>query len=587
MPSLLARLMLVVWCLCAWPAWGASGAMNGPISLRDHTLGQQVTIPLQVWMDVGSHATLAEVVSGGVPFAAADPLHPFPLNRFDTLWMKLRVERESGSSARWTLNLPLPSLDSVTLHQTNAAGQWTAQRAGDTLAQTEWHRQGLYPDFDLVLPNGAPQDIYLQVRNFKQAGIPIRLANASARESQRQFELLGLGLILGTLLSLSGLSALRYLEHNNVVDGWACLFGLLITTAVAQITGILNAFLWGPLPELGNLASGMFPVVAVGCSLLFIRCVFPLFVHYRRFDRFVYSTGWGTVTSVLVFAVVDRFVADRVCGMVMLFATVVGLVATFLSWRGGSQIARWLMLALMPQFLGLMYMAGESLGALPLLWELRYLTSLGVAVTVPIMLYALSQITHDRKELVVRANHLPTQDALTGLLTAEVFQTHLNEAVQRAIDHREPLALVMVQVVNHPQIREAFSDTTGEQCLLRAVIKIQRILRDVDPAGRVGSAQFALLLEGVATRQALTERMVKLIASGLIPLPGLVPEVTLHFQAACVLLHDNPVPAERVLDDLRDLLGGMSPNTRRPIRFLEALPTQISAIHLEPDTVRP
>ncbi len=57
-----------------------------------------------------------------------------------------------------------------------------------------------------------------------------------------------------------------------------------------------------------------------------------------------------------------------------------------------------------------------------------------------------------------------------------------------------------------------------------------------------------------------------------------MPEVTLHFQAACVLLHENPVPPERVLDDLRELLADMSPNTRRPIRFLEAAPTQASAM---------
>lgn len=180
--------------------------------------------------------------------------------------------------------------------------------------------------------------------------------------------------------------------------------------------------LWSNVPELGNLASSTLPVIAVGCALLFIRNVFSLFVHYHRFDRFLSSVGWGTIASVLAFAVMDRFVADRVCGMIMLFATVVGLIAVFLSWRGGSMVARWLMLALAPQFLGLIYMVGEAIGMLPVLWEVRYWASLGIALTVPIMLYALSHITHDRKELVVRANHLPTQDALTGLLTAEVFK---------------------------------------------------------------------------------------------------------------------------------------------------------------------
>jgi diguanylate cyclase (GGDEF)-like protein len=271
----------------------------------------------------------------------------------------------------------------------------------------------------------------------------------------------------------------------------------------------------------------------------------------------------------------------------MLLATVLALSSTFFGWRDGSLVGRWLMVALVPQFAGQIYILASEADLVPFVWEMRYLTLVAIALAVPVLLYALSQITHDRKELVVRANHLPTQDALTGLLTKEVFQTHLDASVTRAIESREPIALVLVRVINHGHIRQAYGDTTAEQCLLRAVVKVQRILRDVDPAGRVGSSQFALLMEGVATREAVTERMVKLIASGLIPLPGLVPEVTLHFQAACVLLHNNPVPAERVLDDLRELLAGMSSHTRRPIRFLEALPTQASSMHSQDPVTQP
>lgn len=577
MRYLFVRLLLTLLCYLWAGAVNASG-IPADVVLDEATPSLQVNTPVQTWIDEGSHADIGLVAGGAVQFRSSAADTPFALNKYDTLWIKLRVARAQTAQTPWTLNVPLPFVDFVALYQLNAQGQWTMQKAGDNLPHSDWYQQGLYPDFELTLHGHQPVDIYLQVRNFKQVGVPIRFTTAPQRDSQRQFELLGLGLMLGALLSLAGLSMLRYLEHGNAVDGWASLFGLLIAATIGQITGVLNAFVWGSMPQIGNMASSVMPVVAIGCSLLFIRNLFTLFVHYRRFDRFLASVGWGTVTSVLTFGAMDRFIADRVTGMIMLFATLVGLIATFLSWRGGSAVARWLMLALVPQFLGLMYMVGEAMGQLPQLWELRYLISLGVAVTVPIMLYALSQITHDRKELVVRANHLPTQDALTGLLTAEVFQKHLDDAVQRAIEHREPLALVVVRVVNHNAIREAFSDTTAEQCLLRAVVKIQRILRDVDPAGRVGTAQFGLLMEGVATRQALTERMVKLIASGLIPLPGLVPEVTLHFQAACVLLHENPVPAERVVDDLRNLLDGMSSHTRRPVRFLEALPTETSSL---------
>ena len=579
MPSLLGRFLLTIFCLCGSLAWSNQPLPDEAIMLDDNAPAFQVRTDVKSWVDEGSHASIALVAGGTANFKAGHAQDSYPLNKFDTLWIKLRVKRPLGSTAQWTLNVPLPFVDFVTLYQADEAGQWVAQRAGDSVGQSEWHRQGFYPDFELKLADNAPKDLYLQIRNFKQLGIPIRLATVQQREKQRQQELLSMGLMLGALLSLAMLSLLRFLEHRKAIDGWAALFGLLIAATIGQINGVLNAFVWAPLPEIGNYAYSVLPVVAIGCALLFVRNVFALHVHYRRFDRFLSSVGWGTVVSVFVYALADRFIADRVCTMVMIFATLIGMVATFLSWRDGSAVGRWLMFALLPQFLAILYMVAEAAGIVPSLWQMRYLTSLGVALAVPVLLYALSQLTHDRKELVVRANHLPTQDALTGLLTPEVFQIHLETAVQRAIDHREPLALVMVRVTNHEHIRQAYSDTTAEQCLLRAVVKLQRILRDVDPAGRVGTAEFGLLMEGVATRQALTERMVKLIGSGLIPLPGLVPEVTLHFHAACVMLHENPVPPERVLEDLRDLMADMSPHTRRPIRFLEALPTEASQMH--------
>lgn len=579
MPSLLRRFLLTIFCLCGSLAWASDPLADGVIALNDNVPAIQVRADVKSWIDEGSYATIALVAGGTVNFEPDQADDYYPLNKFDTLWIKLSVKRPMGNTAQWTLNVPLPFLDSVTLYQADAAGRWVAQHAGDSVSQSEWPRQGLYADFELALADSTPKDLYLQIRNFKQVGVPIRLSTVQHREKQRQQELLGMGLMLGALLSLAILSLLRYVEHRKAIDGWASLFGLLIATTIGQINGVTNAFIWAPLPEIGNYASGVLPVVTLGCALLFVRNVFALHVHYRRFDRFLSSVGWGTVVSVFIYAFADRFIADRVCAMVMIFATLIGMIATFLSARDGSSVARWLMFALLPLFFAVLYMAAEAAGFVPSLWQMRYLTSLGVAIAVPVLLYALSQLTHDRKELVVRANHLPTQDALTGLLTPEVFQTHLETAVQRAIDHREPLALVMVRVTNHEHIRQAYSDTTAEQCLLRAVVKIQRILRDVDPAGRVGTAEFALLMEGVATRQALTERMVKLIGSGLIPLPGLVPEVTLHFHAVCVMLHDNPVPPGRVLDDLRDLMAGMSPHTRRPIRFLEALPTEASQMH--------
>lgn len=577
MPSVLVHLLLAVFLCGAAPSWATSPVPDESIVLDSGTPSFQIRANLSTWIDPTSDTKIANVVGEPGHFKSGPALTRHPIAAFDTLWIKLRVVRTPGTPSNWTLNIPLPSVDSVSLYQQDANGHWTAQNAGDTLAQPQWHMRGLYADFDVNLSDTEPHDLYLQVRNFKNLSIPIRMATAQARESERLRELVAQGVVLGALLSMVLLSSMRYLEHRNAIDGWAVGYAVMVTAALAQVGGVLNALMWGNLPEIGNYANGVLPVVAVGCSLIFIGNLSALSAHHP-FNRFLASVGWGSIASVLTYAVFDRYIAEWICSIVLLLALGVGMVATLLNWRGGSTIGRWLITAMLPQFVGVIYMFAETIGWVPPVWEARYVTSLCVAFSVPTLVFALSHITHDRKELVMRARHLPTQDALTGLLIPDVFQTHLDDAVQRAIESREPVGLVMVRVINHDYIRQTYGDATGEHCLLRAVIKLQRVLRDADPAGRVGTADFAMLLNGITTREALTERMVTLIASGLIPLPNLVPEVTLQFQAACVLLQENPVPADRVLEDLQDLLAGMSPRTRRPIRFLEALPTEATEV---------
>ena len=584
MRLLLVRLLLATLCLFAGSSRASLSDLGDTIGLADSMPSTVVTTDIQTWIDVGSHATIDKVAGTATNFRATPALGRHPLSKNDTLWIKLSLMRAPGSAGPWTLNLPTPSLDSITLYQPNGTGAWIVQRAGDTMAQSGWHRPGLYPDFDLNMTDPAKNDIYLAVRNYKPAAVPLRISPQLVGESQRQRELLGVALMLGALLCMVALSMLRFVEHRKGIDGLAVLFGLLIVVTVAQFDGVMSAFVWGAYPKFGDIAASILPVGAVGCTLLFVRSIFAQPSHWRWFDRITTWLGVATVASVLLVGVLDRQLADKVCGGAMLIATVLALISTFLGWRTGSQLARWLMIAMVPQFIGQIYIMASGFDLVPFVWEMRYLTSLAIAMAVPVLMYALNELTHDRKELVVRANHLPTQDALTGLLTKEVFQRHLEDSVARAVETREPIALVLVRVINHQHIRETCGDTIAEQCLLRAVVKLQRILRDVDPAGRVGTSQFALLMEGVRTPEALTKRMVKLIASGLIPLPGLVPEVPLHFQAACVLLHNNPIAPERVLGDLRDLLGDMSSRTRRPIRFLEALPTQASSLHSQGQT---
>ena len=581
MSYLFTRLLIALACVCACPVWAASAGMADPIVLGEEANAFEISHDVQAWLDTGSRADVAGAWAADAEFAAQSAMSKFSLTNQDTLWIKLRVVRRAEDAPNWTLNIPIPYIDSVTLYQRDAARGWTAQKAGDSLPQAEWSKRGFYPEFDLTLPLGVPQDLVLQIRNFKQLSVPIRLASSVARERQQQLETILLGLMLGALVAVASLCAVRYLEGHHTSDLWAALYGLVIMVAVAQANGVLNTFVWAKLPNWANYAFSVIPMVTVGSTLLFLRELYARSTRFSRYDILLSRTAMGTLASVLAYALVEQSIADMASTVVLLFATSVGLAATAMSWRGGSAIWRWLVLAFFFQYIGVVGFLAEMIGLVPMVWEFRYLASLCVALSVPVLVYALGKVTQDRKQLDERAHRRPTQDALTGLLTPEAFGQLLEAATLRVAANREPISLVMVKVINHEHIRLTLGDAVAEQCLLRTVVKLHRILRDVDPAGRLGTAHFGLLMEGIVSRRALTERMVQLIASGLIPLPGLEPEITLQFQVACVMLHQCPMAPDQALAALEDVLAEMSPHTRRPIRFIEERPTQPGELQTE------
>src|SRR6185369_15170869 len=164
------------------------------------------------------------------------------------------------------------------------------------------------------------------------------------------------------------------------------------------------------------------------------------------------------------------------------------------------------------------------------------------------------------------------RDALTGLLAPHLFTDRLRQVVARHRRDGLNCAVMYVELVNHRRIRDYFGTAVAEQSLLRSVIKLRRLLRDVDTVSRVGENCFGVMLEGAASRASVTERASRLIAAGLMPLPGLKPDVTLQFHISAVMLGDSPLEAEELEEALRAQLARMSPRTRRPIRFVESEP---------------
>jgi diguanylate cyclase (GGDEF)-like protein len=244
------------------------------------------------------------------------------------------------------------------------------------------------------------------------------------------------------------------------------------------------------------------------------------------------------------------------------------LASGFAAWRG-DVVARWVFAAQFLLVLSVLASVFRALGWAELPFVSQYLVVLAIGVEVPLLLVALFIRSRDRHSAAVRVQALTTHDALTGLLAPHLFTDRLRQVVARYRRDQENAAIMYIDLVNHERIREYFGSAAAEQSLLRSVIKLRRLLRDVDTVSRVGEARFGVILEGASARSSVTERATRLIAAGLMPLPGLKPDVTLQFHVAALLLSERPMAAEDLQSALAGQLARMSPRTRRPIRFIQ------------------
>jgi diguanylate cyclase (GGDEF)-like protein len=256
-------------------------------------------------------------------------------------------------------------------------------------------------------------------------------------------------------------------------------------------------------------------------------------------------------------------------GGYLCFASVCVLAVSAFAWWRGDTVAAWVLGAQVPLVAALLVSVSRALGWADVPFVSQYTVVLAMAIEVPLMLVALFIRSRDRHSAEVREQALSTHDALTGLLAPHLFTDRLRQVVARYRRNEENAAIMVIDLVNHARIREYFGTSAAEQSLLRSVIKLRRLLRDVDTVARLGEARFAVILEGASARSSVTERATRLIAAGLMPLPGLKPEVTLQFHVAALLLSERPMEAEAIEAALAEQMARMSSRTRRPIRFIQ------------------
>jgi diguanylate cyclase (GGDEF)-like protein len=549
----------------------AAAAQEMPASVLRDAAGVLDAQPLaRLWVDTRGDATLADVTRK--PGTDFQPLTPGTIHRLQahgSLWLHLRLQRGAHERQDWLLKFPMPVLDRVTVHQ-RRGGEWHAESAGDTLAVNQWPEPGRYPFFRLELPAGEPRDVYVRIQHATPADVPMQLTTTARHTEQLQREYLMLGAALGALLLLIVGCLAKSWAYRDSGFAWYAGYAALTTLAVASYTGVAGQLLWPGFGLLQDAPTSMLACAAVGTALLFVRITLGLRRRLPRLDRLIQVLGIAGLAMAAVPPLTPKSVHLPLLGGYLCLASAAALLGSAAAWWRGDAVGRWVFAAQFPLAATLVHTVFRQLGWAEVPFGSQYLIVLGLAIEVPLLLVALFIRSRDRHSAEVREQALTTHDALTGLLAPHLFHDRLQQVVARYRRNGENAAVMYIDLVNHGPIREHFGSAAAEQSLLRSVIKLRRLLRDVDTAARIGEARFGVILEGAGSRASVTERATRLIAAGLMPLPGLKPDVTLQFHVAALLLSDRPMEAEEVQAALAAQLARMSPRTRRPIRFIQA-----------------
>ncbi|MDO9360718.1 MAG: 7TM diverse intracellular signaling domain-containing protein [Polaromonas sp.] len=526
------------------------------------------------WIDESGQAGIARLAGNG-PGRQRPAMKPaqdqtvHALGSRAALWQHYRFSKEPDASQEWVLEFPLPLLDRVTVFQQTKSGDWVSQTAGDTVAVANWPEPGRYAQFHLDLPDDGVHDVYVRIQHVTAANIPVNVISGQVRSHRLQVEYMIIGVVFGALLLLIVAGAVQAWAYRDQAFAWYAVYAGIMTLIVASTSGVAGHFLWGDFPHWNNFAQGFLGFLGGSSALLLIRKLCGPVSHHRWLDHLVLGTGMAGPALAFAYLGLDRQWGVRLVGSYLVVVIILGLISALLASRRRDVVGIWVLGGFTPLALATLLVVARILGWVPTSWLSQYAFMLSLAFEVPLLLVALNVRSRERHGVEAREQAMASHDALTGLLAPHLFKDRLAQMISRRARHQEQAAVVYVELVNYPYIKRSYGVAVAEQSLLRSVIKLRRILRDVDTVGRVDEARFGLILEGVSSREPVTQLAARLIAAGLMPLKGLKPEVILQFHVAGVLLKERLMDGPDISRALGELLSGMAPRSRRPIRFLE------------------
>ncbi|AQU83758.1 MULTISPECIES: bifunctional diguanylate cyclase/phosphodiesterase [unclassified Halomonas] len=122
----------------------------------------------------------------------------------------------------------------------------------------------------------------------------------------------------------------------------------------------------------------------------------------------------------------------------------------------------------------------------------------------------------ERKAAEQEIHQLAFYDTLTGLANRRLFMDRMGAALKELQRHQRCGALLIIDIDNFKQVNDTLGHYAGDQLLQSVARRMGKMLRDTDTLARLGSDEFAVLIEGIDSGFAQTTQLAERIAHKLL-----------------------------------------------------------------------
>lgn len=540
--------------------------LPGPVELQARTPLVSLDGRSVFWVDSTGTATIDRVATDAtVPWAIREPGRQYNIDS-KALWFRFDVQAQDAGP--WFVELASSGLDRVQLFQRTDDGGWFVQEAGDTRAVSAWPLPGRFPTFEISRAPGSVTRYWLRIEHTRvNFATPIAVASRATLIASREREQFLLGAYFGLAALITLVAAANAAAFRDRVFAAYAVYVLALGVGQLAYLGVGAQHVWTQWLTWNFHATFLLPGISSAVGLWFVRMV----TEPARFSRKLDLAVWTMIGMVLVAVVLDTVVQSRpTFGAVMLLtvaALALILVLIGVVWAQSDDPAiRIIALGFLPVGIMALFPLARGLNLIPASALTRYGLTIGAALEMPILFYALSLRGTLRREAQVRAAALSRTDPLTGLAHARTLVARLEGALVRGRGQGHRCALLAVRLSNHDAITAQHGKEAGDRALVLAASRLRRCIADVDMAARVGEQHFALLLEGPTNDMTAQDCATRVVASGLRGTDALPQGTTLRFHVAVAMLPDGQRNAAASLQWLLGVANDMAQDQRKFIR---------------------